>query len=91
MIFDNKAQLYADSLADVSTVCEAVGASQGGYDDLAKADTYDGNKWIAVPYCIIGAMIAYRKLLVRRDRGHENPGDLGGVSGSLVKKLKARG
>src|SRR6266705_6995562 len=61
MIFDNKAQLYADSVADVSSVCEALGSSQGGYYDLAKANTHDGKKWIAVPYCIIGAMIAYRK------------------------------
>jgi multiple sugar transport system substrate-binding protein len=61
MIFDNKAQLYADSVADVSAVCEAIGSSQGGYYDLAKANTHDGKKWIAVPYCIIGAMIAYRK------------------------------
>ena len=61
MIFDNKAQLYADSCADVSAVCEALGSSQGGYYDLAKANTHDGKKWIAVPYCIVGAMIAYRK------------------------------
>jgi multiple sugar transport system substrate-binding protein len=61
MMFDNRAQLYADSVADVSTVCEAIGSSQGGYYDLAKANTYDGKKWVAVPYCIIGAMIAYRK------------------------------
>ncbi|HZT48173.1 MAG TPA: extracellular solute-binding protein, partial [Hyphomicrobiaceae bacterium] len=61
MIFDNKAQLYADSLADVSSVCEEIAAAQGGYYDLAKANTHDGKKWIAVPYCIIGAMIAYRK------------------------------
>src|SRR5215217_7246484 len=61
MIFDNKAQLYADSCADVSAVCEAIGSAQGGYYDLAKANTHDGKKWIAVPYCIIGAMIAYRK------------------------------
>ena len=47
--------------ADVSAVCEAIGSSQGGYYDLAKANTHDGKKWIAVPYCIIGAMIAYRK------------------------------
>src|SRR5678815_480971 len=51
MIFDNKAQLYADSCADVSAVCEAIGSSQGGYYDLAKANTHDGTKWIAVPYC----------------------------------------
>ena len=37
MIFDNEAQLYADSVADVSVVCEAIGSSQGGYYDLAKA------------------------------------------------------
>src|SRR5712692_3702331 len=61
MIFDNKAQLYADSCADVSAVCEAIGSAQGGYYDLAKAKTHDGKKWIAVPYCIIGAMVAYRK------------------------------
>lgn len=30
MIFDNKAQLYADSVADVSPVCEALGVAQGG-------------------------------------------------------------
>src|SRR5262245_35762469 len=30
MIFDNKAQLYADSCADVSAVCEAIGSAQGG-------------------------------------------------------------
>src|ERR687897_1764789 len=61
MIFDNKAQLYADSCADVSAVCETIGSAQGGYYDLAKANTHDGKKWIAVPYCIIGAMVAYRK------------------------------
>src|SRR5215218_3297619 len=61
MIFDNKAQLYGDSCADVSAVCEALGSAQGGYYDLAKANTHDGKKWIAVPYCIIGAMVAYRK------------------------------
>src|SRR5215813_10685862 len=61
MIFDNKAQLYGDSVADGSSVCEAIGAAQGGYHDLAKANTHDGKKWIAVPYCIIGAMVAYRK------------------------------
>ena len=47
--------------ADVSAVCEAIGSAQGGYYDLAKANTHDGKKWIAVPYCIIGAMVAYRK------------------------------
>ena len=82
MIFDNKAQLYADSVADVSAVCEAIGSSQGGYHDLAKANTHDGKKWIAVPYCIIGAMIAYRKSWFDEIGVTQVPGDLGGVPGS---------
>ena len=61
MMFDNRAQLYADSCADVSAVCQEIGSAQGGYYDLAKANTHDGKKWVAVPYCIIGAMVAYRK------------------------------
>ena len=61
MAFNSNAQLYAESMADVSTLCEAVGASQGGYYDIAKGNCYDGNKWIAVPYCIIGSLVAYRR------------------------------
>ena len=49
MIFDNKAQLYADSVADVSAVCEAIGSSQGGYYDLAKANTHDGKSGLPCP------------------------------------------
>ncbi|MBM3490744.1 MAG: extracellular solute-binding protein [Alphaproteobacteria bacterium] len=61
MAFNNNAQLYAESCADVSDLCEDVAKQQGGYYDLAKAQANDGKRWIAVPYCIIGAMIAYRK------------------------------
>ncbi len=61
MAFNNNAQLYAESCADVSDVCEELAAKQGGFYDLAKAQSHDGKKWAAVPYCIIGALIAYRK------------------------------
>ncbi|TXL70660.1 extracellular solute-binding protein [Vineibacter terrae] len=61
MAFNNNAQLYAESCVDVSDVCEELAASQGGFYDLAKAQSHDGRKWVAVPYCIIGAMVAYRK------------------------------
>ena len=61
MGFNNHAQLYAESLADVSSVCEEIGAAQGGYYDIAKGNCHDGKKWIAVPYCVIGVLNAYRK------------------------------
>jgi multiple sugar transport system substrate-binding protein len=61
MAFNNNAQLYAESCADVSDVAEELAGKQGGYYDLAKAQSHDGKKWVAVPWCIVGAMIAYRK------------------------------
>lgn len=61
MAFNNHPQLYAEALADVSAVTEAIGPAQGGYYDIAKANTHDGKRWIAVPYCIVGGLIAYRK------------------------------
>jgi len=61
MAFNSNAQLYSESLADVSELCEAIGPAQGGYYDIAKGNCNDGKKWIAVPYAIIGGLIAYRK------------------------------
>ena len=61
MAFNNNAQLYTAGVADVSDVCEEIAAKQGGYYDLAKAQSHDGKRWIAVPHCIIGAMMTYRK------------------------------
>ncbi|MBS0642507.1 MAG: extracellular solute-binding protein [Acetobacteraceae bacterium] len=61
MAFNSNAQLYADSLADVSELCEAIGPAQGGYYQIAQGNSNDGKRWISVPYCIIGAEVAYRK------------------------------
>src|SRR5215469_3430263 len=48
---NNWAQLYADSVADVSDVAEEIGKAQGAYD---------GKKWIAVPNTIVGLQIVNR-------------------------------
>src|SRR6266566_5126481 len=48
-VFNNWAQLYPESVADVSDVAEAVG--------------FDGSKWLAVPYTIIGLQIVNRTSL----------------------------
>src|SRR5439155_22509103 len=61
MAFNNYPHIYAGGVADVSALCEAIGPSQGGYYDIAKGNCHDGTQWIAVPYCIIGGLIAYRK------------------------------
>ena len=57
---NNWAQLYANSVADVSDVAEEIGNAQGGYYKTSKAIAYDGKKWIAVPNTIVGLQIVNR-------------------------------
>src|SRR5882672_3573857 len=57
---NNWAQLYADSVVDVSDVAEEIGKAQGGFYDTAKAIAYDGKKWLGVPNTIVGLQIANR-------------------------------
>ncbi len=52
---NNWPQLYADSVADVSDIAEELGKTQGGFYDASKLVANDGKKWIAVPWCIVGA------------------------------------
>jgi ABC-type glycerol-3-phosphate transport system substrate-binding protein len=57
----NWPQLYGDSLADVGDVAEEIGEAQGGYYDISRQVATLGNKWIGVPWCIGGGLVAYRK------------------------------
>src|SRR5690348_4892301 len=58
---NNWPQLYADSVVDVSDIVEATGKAQGGFYNESRVVANDGKKWIAAPWCVLGAMIAYRK------------------------------
>lgn len=58
---NNWPQLYAESIADVSDLAEEIGKAQGGYYEESRVVANDGKKWIALPWCVLGAMIAYRK------------------------------
>ena len=58
---NNWPQLYAESVVDVSDLADEIGKAQGGFYDESKAVANDGKKWIALPWCILGALIAYRK------------------------------
>jgi multiple sugar transport system substrate-binding protein len=61
MLFNNHPHIYGSSAADVSDVAQAIAKAQGGYYNVAKANTTDGKKTLSVPWAVIGAMIAYRK------------------------------
>jgi ABC-type glycerol-3-phosphate transport system substrate-binding protein len=57
----NWPQLYAKSLADVGDLADEIGKAGGGYYDICKTvGTVDG-KWIALPWCVGGGLVAYRK------------------------------
>ncbi len=58
---NNWAQLYPESVVDVSDVAEEIGQAQGGFYEESRVVANDGKKWIAVPWCVLGAQLAYRK------------------------------
>jgi multiple sugar transport system substrate-binding protein len=92
MAVNNWAQLYADSLADVSDVAEEIGKTQGGYYDTARAAAYDGKKWIAVPFTILGALLVNRTSWFKTvGVGPENFPQTWEQYWAAGKKLKANG
>ena len=60
MELNNWSQLYAESTVDVSDIAEEIGKAQGGYLETSKAIGYDGHKWVAMPFTILGAQISNR-------------------------------
>jgi multiple sugar transport system substrate-binding protein len=58
---NNWPQLYAGSVVDVSDLAEEIGKAQGGFYEESKVVANNGKKWLAVPWCVLGAMLAYRK------------------------------
>jgi multiple sugar transport system substrate-binding protein len=59
--FNNWPQLYIESLVDVSDVAPEIGKSQGGYYEVCRIVSTMGNKWIGVPWCVVGGLLVYRK------------------------------
>src|SRR5215470_15127645 len=52
---NNWPQLYADSVVDVSDLAEEIGKAQGEYYEESRVVANDGKKWIALPWCVLGA------------------------------------
>ncbi len=49
------------SLADVGDLADEIGKEQGGYYDVNKSVGTVGGKWIGLPWCVGGGLVAYRK------------------------------
>ena len=87
---NNGPQLYAESVANVDDVVEEIGKAQGGFYDESKAVANDGNKWLGVPWCVLGAQIVYRKSWLAEAGATKFP-ETWDEYPALGKKLKAAG
>src|SRR5438876_6740667 len=58
---NNWPQLYAESVADVSDIADALGKAQGGFYDEFVQVARAGNRWLGVPWTIVPGLIAWRK------------------------------
>jgi multiple sugar transport system substrate-binding protein len=88
MAIGNWPQLYAESLADAGDVALEIGKAQGGYYDVSKLVATVGNKWIGVPWAIVGG------LSLIASRGSTRLGTIPSRKPGLLdagRKLKAKG
>jgi multiple sugar transport system substrate-binding protein len=90
MLNNNHPQLYAESLVDLSDIAEATGKAEGGYYPLVRANSNNGQKWLSMPWAIIGAMIAYRKSWFEEVGANSFP-ETWDAYREVGKKLKAKG
>jgi multiple sugar transport system substrate-binding protein len=60
-LLNNWPQLYGQSAVEVGDLVDEIGKAQGGVYDICKTVGTIGGKWIGVPYCVGGGLVAYRK------------------------------
>jgi multiple sugar transport system substrate-binding protein len=90
LALNNWPQLYGESCADVGDVAEEIGKTQGGFYDVCKSVATMGSKWIGVPWCVGGGLIAYRKSWLAEAGANEFPKNWDEYR-TVGKKLKAAG
>jgi multiple sugar transport system substrate-binding protein len=90
MLNNNHPQLYAESLVDLADLVEPLGKAEGGHYPWIKANSHDGKKWLAMPFAVIGGMIAYRKSWFEEVGASKFPATWEEYR-EVGKKLKAKG
>ena len=90
MALNNWPQLYAASLADVGDLADELGKAGGGYYDTSRIVATVGNKWIGVPWCVGGGLVAYRKSWLAEAGADKFP-ETWDQYRAVGKKLKAAG
>ena len=86
---NNWPQLYAESVANVDDIVDEIGR-QGGFYEKSRVVANNGQKWLGVPWCVIGAMIVYRKSWFAEQGADSLPATWEEYR-AVGKKLKAAG
>ena len=76
---NNWPQLYAESVANVDDIVDEIGKAQGGFYEESRVVANNGQKWLGVPWCVIGAMIVYRKSWFAEQGADSLPGYMGRI------------
>jgi multiple sugar transport system substrate-binding protein len=87
---NNWPQLYADSVANVDDVADAIAKAQGGFYEESQVVAHDSKRWLGVPWCVLGGMIVYRKSWFA-EVGHQSFPTTWEEYRAAGKKLKAQG
>jgi len=61
MVLNNYPHLYAASAVDVSDIAEEVAKTQGGIYPASQSLNKVGGQWVAMPWSVVPALVAYRK------------------------------
>jgi multiple sugar transport system substrate-binding protein len=70
-------------------VARKIGSAHGGYYEVNKLVATAGNKWIGVPWIVLGGLIAYRKSWFD-DVGYKTFPETWDALQDVGKKLKAK-
>jgi multiple sugar transport system substrate-binding protein len=61
MALDGWPRMQPQSVVDVADIADEIGQSQGGFYPLCTNYTLDGTRQLALPFCVVPSMVAYRK------------------------------
>ena len=90
-LLQNWPQLYGQSAVDVSDLADEIGKAQGGFYDVCKVVGTVGGKWVGVPYCVGGGLVAYRKSWLAEAGSSDGFPKDWDTYRAVGKKLKAAG
>jgi multiple sugar transport system substrate-binding protein len=86
----NWPHLYQRGLSDISELAEWKAKDQGGFYDVSLATSRVGGKWVALPYSMVGILVAFRKSWFDEVSAKEFPTNWNEYR-QVGKRLKAMG